>query len=102
MAKKATFADKTKLAAFLETIKEDGAKRTTSAISYHLLRKLQADGYLAREKAEVKKERGRHAKMFVVTAKGKQLIGAIKGAKAAAEKRAAKAAEAVAVVAVGE
>lgn len=90
---KATFNTKSDLAAFLSNVaKTQGAQRNKADVSYHVLRKLQDDGYLVRAKADAKGDRGKFPKLFVVSGKGKQLIGAFKALDAQKAKRAAAAA----------
>ena len=86
---KATFNTKSELAAFLTEVQAaGGAQRNKAQVSYHVLRNLQKDGYLVRSKAEVKGERGKFPKLFVVSGKGKQLMGAFKALAAQKAKKA--------------
>lgn len=85
------FADKTALGEFLLSIMETGTTRLAGDVSYHQLRKLAAQGYLERTVAAEKKERGRHQKPFILTAKARVIAGQVKGQKTMAAKRAAKA-----------
>lgn len=80
MAKTAKFKDKLAIVAVLKQIDEVGqVKRLASPISYYLLRQLVAQGYLNHEDADSKAARGRLGKKYVVSGKGRGLIGLSKG-----------------------
>lgn len=87
---KATFNNKSEIATFLNTVAAaGGAQRNKADVSYYTLRKLQSDGYLTREKAATKALRGKFPRMFVVSGKGRQLMGAFKAIEAIKAKKAA-------------
>ena len=69
------FDDKFHLADLLMEARETGGiRRLESPVSYHLLRKAVDEGYLSRKEADSKQDRGRRARLFVISSQGREFL----------------------------
>lgn len=71
MSKTAVFEDKKNIARALLAIGNNEFRRNEGPISYHLMRKLEQDGYIKYTPAEEKGPRGRYPKVYRISGKGK-------------------------------